>query len=182
MDIQVSSNIERFFYFISNDDGARVRDWMATFHATGRVAFDDVTMERARADLMSACADESDTLAAMQTHLDAHHYLLDPHTAVGVHACNRLVSAAPRRCLTVATTHRASHRQAAQLPASAIVICLATAHPAKFADAVGLVRGGAAALVTPPSIATLASLPTRSERITAHATAVRERILREETV
>jgi threonine synthase len=111
---------------------------MRTFAASGEL---DLSGEPA-ADASSSClcAGAGDTQATLETirEYDARHgYLLDPHTAVGVAVGRRL--------------------RAAGEP----LICLATAHPAKFGDAIGRALGRDAA--HHPLIDALRDLPTRCE-------------------
>jgi threonine synthase len=138
MDIQVASNFERYLYYRAGEDPSRVCAWMRTFAASGEL---DLSGEPA-ADASSSClcAGAGDTQATLETirEYDARHgYLLDPHTAVGVAVGRRL--------------------RAAGEP----LICLATAHPAKFGDAIGRALGRDAA--HHPLIDALRDLPTRCE-------------------
>ena len=86
------------------------------------------------------------TLATIRNYWAKHHYLLDPHSAVGVH---------------VAEQH---------LDASAPMICLATAHPAKFGDAIRQATGED--LAHHPILDALATLPTRCTRLPAERAAI----------
>ena len=85
-----------------------------------------------------------------------HGYLLDPHTAVGVAVAERLAV-----------------READRLGP---VVCLATAHPAKFPDAIRRATGRD--MAHHPDIDRLAELPTRSETLPNDQDAVREFIMR----
>ena len=83
-----------------------------------------------------------------------YDYLLDPHTAVGVSVAMRLAA-----------------------PSSADpLICLSTAHGAKFPDAIRLATGKD--LARHPAIHALSNLPTRCENLPNDAHAVRELIKR----
>ena len=82
--------------------------------------------------------DTAATLATIKNYWEKHGYLLDPHTAVGVH---------------VASAHLCH-----EVP----MICLATAHPAKFGEAVARATGDSS-LVRHPILDALAGLPTRCE-------------------
>lgn len=132
MDIQVSSNHERLLFELSGRDGAATAEWMGRFRQLGSV---EVPVDPVFA---AASVDDAATMAEMR---DLHRrtgYLADPHTAVGI-AAARAVGA-----------HSGSG-----LP----VVCTATAHPAKFPDAVEAATG-----VRPPLPAHLADLLTRPER------------------
>jgi threonine synthase len=133
MDIQVSSNHERLLFELSGRDGAATAEWIARFRRLGaaEVPVDPV--------FAAASLGDRATLAEIA---DLHRrtgYLADPHTAVGI--------AAARACGAVGA--------ADGLP----VVCLATAHPAKFPDAVEQATG-----VRPPLPDHLADLHERPER------------------
>jgi threonine synthase len=134
MDIQVASNFERYLYYRADSDAAAVSGLMAQFAKSGRLRLADC--DSGKEDLIEACsATQSDTLAVMKRYWEKHHYLPDPHTAVGIHAAEQL--------------------SRDTVP----VICLATAHPAKFPEAV--MRAVGADVAHHPALDALAGLPTR---------------------
>jgi len=113
MDIQVSSNFERLLFEMSGRDAELVRRQMDTLQQSG-----GFTLEPAQFDALSqlfaaARADEAQTTNAIRVMYNATGYVADPHTAVGLHAA----------CLC---------RGDDSVP----MITLATAHPAKFPDAI----------------------------------------------
>ncbi len=110
MDIQVASNFERYLYYLRDGDSARVRADMEGFAASGRLDLSALRQRVAR-DFVSTSVSEEETIATIADVYREHDYLLDPHSAVGVRAARELAGERP-------------------------VICLATAHPAKFGDAV----------------------------------------------
>jgi threonine synthase len=129
MDIQVSSNHERLLFDLMGRDGAATAELMDRFRALGSV-------EVPRDPVFTAASlDDSATLAEIRALHDATGYVADPHTAVGIGA-GRLARRRP------------------DLP----LVCLATAHPAKFPDAVERAIG-----VRPPLPDHLADLLTRPE-------------------
>ncbi|NLX19762.1 MAG: threonine synthase [Desulfobulbus sp.] len=128
MDIQVASNFERYLYYFFNEDGAVVRRAMETFAASGRLDLSANIRQIAR-DFSSRSVSEEETIATIRDFYRDHQYLLDPHTAIGVKAGLEL---------------RHPDRP---------VVCLATAHPAKFGEAVTLAIGREPAL--PPALADL---------------------------
>jgi threonine synthase len=142
MDIQVSSNFERLLFEMNGRDGGLTAEQLQRFRATGRLsiepdqraAFIDGTFRAGRLD-------DRETLEVMQRTYASTGMLLDPHSAVGVGAVERLRS---------------------QLGPT--VVTLATAHPAKFPDAVRQATGVHPAL--PPH---LADLFERDERFTVLA-------------
>ena len=151
MDIQVSSNQERLIFELWGRDGARVAAAMAELRSTGRLAFSDADMTDVRRRFVGARLDDDETLAVMA---DVHRglgLLVDPHTAIGIGAA--------RRC---------------ELPGDAPVVCLATAHPAKFPDAVEAATGVRPAL--PDHLADLFERPERFVELPNDLDAVRRHI------
>ena len=146
MDIQVASNFERYLYYLNGEDAGRTRQDMERFGASGSLQFDELAQERVRADFASRSVNEEETIATIRDFHKLHGYVLDPHTAVGVKA------------------------GLAGREAGVPMICLATAHPAKFGAAVGRAIGHEPEL--PESLAALASKETRCEVIPAEVGAV----------
>lgn len=142
MDIQVSSNFERLLFDLTGRDGAAVASTLGEFTATGRFAVPSAQLDAARALFDAYRADEAQTSATMAGIWRATGVLIDPHTAVGVHAAQQA---------------RAAGAIAADVP----LVALACAHPAKFPDAVAAATGVRPAL--PPH---LADLYQREERVT----------------
>jgi len=148
MDIQVSSNHERLLFELSGRDGAATAEWMTRFRQLGAV---EVPVDPVFA---AAAVDDATTLAEMR---DLHRrtgYLADPHTAVGIAAA---------RAAGVVTGDRP-------------VVCMATAHPAKFPDAVEEATGVRPPL--PDHLADLLSRPERYESLPAELDALRARLTR----
>ncbi len=130
MDIQVSSNHERLLFELTGRDGARTAELLQRFRGLGSV-------EAPQTDrFQAATVDDAETLATIRSVHDDMGMLVDPHTAVGIAAA------------------RAQRRD----PSSPMV-CVATAHPAKFPDPVEQATG-----VRPPLPARLADLFEREER------------------
>ncbi|MDO8838761.1 MAG: threonine synthase [Parvibaculum sp.] len=137
MDIQVSSNFERLIHDAYGHDGAAVTRLMQSLAQSGGFEIDAVRLDAIRAMFGAARADEKETLATIAATLKASGELVDPHTAVG---------------LAVAAKLRGD--------AGTPMVTLATAHPAKFPDAVEAASGIRPAL--PPA---MADLFTREERL-----------------
>lgn len=148
MDIQVSSNFERLLFEMNSRDGAATAEQMAGFRTSGRLVVTPAQFgEWIRPVFRGHRCDDAATLAAIA---DAHRrfgVLVDPHTAVGL--------AATAECA----------------PAEETVVTLATAHPAKFADAVERATGIRPNL--PEHLAGLRSLPERTTGLAADLAAVR---------
>lgn len=117
MDIQVSSNFERLLFDGGGRDGAVLAEQMRSFEASKAMHLTNAQAEAAAALFTSARADQTETARAMQWAYRAAGQVIDPHTGVGLHAARALAQAGVI---------------APQVP----LVTLATAHPAKFNDAV----------------------------------------------
>ncbi|MBW3575521.1 MAG: threonine synthase [Actinobacteria bacterium] len=139
MDIQVSSNLERLLFELLDRDAGEVASLMEAFGTTGRM---EVPMERVVPvhDVFDTTTVDDATVArAMGELYAASGHLVDPHTAVGLGAA--------ALCHTDPTVP---------------IVCVATAHPAKFPDTVEAATG-----VRPELPDHLADLFDRPERCTA---------------
>jgi threonine synthase len=138
MDIQISSNAERLLFDLMGRDGPALAAWMGGFRAAGRAALTPDQTARARAAFVGARADDAETARVIAKTLAETGMVVDPHTAVGLSA-------------------------AAQVPGDPAVptVVLATAHPAKFPDAVERAIGRRPALPD-----RMADLYERTERVT----------------
>ena len=118
MDIQVSSNFERLLFEMNDRDGAVTAHQLSTFRSTGQLAVEPDQFATWAAPVFKAarCNDEL-TLSTMADVYRESGMLLDPHTAVGLSAARQI---------------RARQEDQSGVP----VVTLATAHPAKFPDAV----------------------------------------------
>jgi threonine synthase len=112
MDIVISSNFERALFEFHGRDGAAITDLMLRFR-TEDVTVPAAVYEGLRTEFDSVSVDDAQTCRTIADVYEESEYLLDPHSAIGVHAA------------------RACRRDAA-VP----MIALATAHPAKFPEAV----------------------------------------------
>ncbi|MGI4951405.1 MAG: threonine synthase [Janthinobacterium lividum] len=140
MDIQVSSNFERLLFELLDRDPAATAATMRDFRATGRMDVPDAAWRRARTLFHGFRLDDAGTTAEIRR-LHAQGYLADPHTAIGVAAARADLAAHPH-------TH---------VP----IIVAATAHPAKFPDAMKAATGQ-----VPPLPPHMADLYEREERYT----------------
>jgi threonine synthase len=138
MDIQVSSNFERLIFDLYDRDGAATADALVRFRRDGRLALGTERWRRARKWFQGFRLDDEGTLAEIARIYRETGELVDPHSAVGV-AAGR-ASAGDR---------------------GSPMVCLATAHPAKFPDAIAKAVG-----VRPALPARLADLFERPERMT----------------
>lgn len=117
MDIQVASNFERYLYYLADQEPGQVKEWMSQFSATGELRVGSRTAPWSDPLFAAASVNQAACLATIRQLHSAHGYLLDPHSAIGVSAA-----------------------QAFWDPDEPM-ICLATAHPAKFSQAIQLALG-----------------------------------------
>lgn len=154
MDIQVSSNFERALFDAYGRDGAAIAQLMDEMKSGG-FAISQGALHSLRETFTSGRCDEDETRATIAATLAATGELLCPHSAVGVKVAEESLGAAP-------------------------MITLATAHPAKFPDAVQAASG-----IRPGLPPRMADLFQRDERVTrvpndlaALQTLIRERLAR----
>ena len=116
MDIQVSSNFERLLFDVGGRDGTALRGQMAGFDASQAMRLTNAQRDGAAALLTSARVDLDDMALAMRWAHERAGQVIDPHTAIGLSAARSAELDVP-------------------------VVTLATAHPAKFREAVERATG-----------------------------------------
>ncbi len=136
MDIQVSSNFERALYYAYGEDAGAVAHEMEALKNDGGFTVSQGALESLRETFASGRASEAETSATIAAQRTATGEILCPHSAVGVKVAEENLGDNP-------------------------MITLATAHPAKFPDAVE-----AAVNTRPPLPPHMADLYERSERVT----------------
>jgi len=124
MDIQVSSNFERYLFEMQGRDAALVRAQMASLTQSGRFEVSGGTA-RLGEDFAAARADERAVADCIRRMHETSGYLLEPHTACGVLASE------------ATTRSAAAHEDRSRVPQ----VVLATAHPAKFTEAMQDIMG-----------------------------------------
>ncbi|HEY2133530.1 MAG TPA: threonine synthase [Acetobacteraceae bacterium] len=144
MDIQISSNFERLLFELLDRDPEATRQTMLAFRRTGRMTIADPVWHRARGVFHAFRLDDPGTVAEIRRLHAASGYLADPHSAIGIAAA-----------------------RAHPCPAGAPAVAMATAHPAKFPDAMEQATGQRPALPV-----RLADLFERRERYTVLANEV----------
>jgi threonine synthase len=112
MDIMVSSNFERLLFDAYDSDGEAIAQLMEDFKS-GSMTVADKAMKTVQANFDSYRLDDDAMINIIVDVFDKNEYLLDPHTAIGVEAARKV---------------RRNHN----VP----MVCLATAHPAKFDEAI----------------------------------------------
>ncbi|MCC1481824.1 threonine synthase [Roseibaca sp. Y0-43] len=149
MDIQVSSNFERALFDAYGRDGTAVAQLMDELKSGGGFQISQGALEFLRETFASGRASEDETMATITRTAKATAELLCPHSAVGVHVAEAHLSATP-------------------------MVTLATAHPAKFPDAVEQATGTRPAL--PERMADLFDRPERVTRLPNDLAAVEAHI------
>ncbi|MGH7154573.1 MAG: threonine synthase, partial [Acetobacteraceae bacterium] len=136
MDIQISSNFERLLFELLDRDAAATAAGMQAFRATGRMEVPDAAWRRAGALFTGFRLDDPGIAAEIRRLQAATGYIADPHGAVGIAAARALAGGDG-------------------IP----IVAMATAHPAKFPDAINRAIGRTVAM--PPA---LGDLLARKER------------------
>ena len=148
MDIQVSSNLERLLFELLGRDGKAVAAFLNTFRKTGKAALDEKPY-KAMLELFSGFRlDDKGTIREIAAVHGENGMLIDPHTAVGLAAAK------------------------AKRDPAVPMVSIATAHPAKFPEAVLRATGEMPKL--PPHLADLMKRPERFETLPADLAAVKE--------
>jgi threonine synthase len=135
MDIQVSSNFERYLFEVSGRDATLIRNQMSSLGQSGRFEIGPAA-KALKSEFAAASATEQEVAGAITRTIAACGYTLDPHTACAVVAAEKCAK-----------------------PTAGAMIILATAHPAKFPDAMEAITG-----VRPQLPQRLANLMTDAER------------------
>jgi threonine synthase len=151
MDIQVSSNFERYLFELHDRDAQSVVALMQRLRNTRAFDVGPGRLAEAQQTFLAASCGDSETSETMRSVFEAEGILIDPHTAVGVAAA-----------------------RSAQVAPDVTKVCLATAHPAKFPDAVEAATGVRPPL--PPRLANLLSQEERCVSLPADAAALRRLI------
>ena len=112
MDIMISSNFERLLFDLYDRDGQKITDLMVNAKS-GHMVLSDTALASARALFSSYRCDDKGMVEVIRSTYEDSGYLLDPHTAIGLLAARE-----------------SSNNKATPM------VTLATAHPAKFPDAV----------------------------------------------
>ncbi len=113
MDIQVASNFERYLYYLYNQDCQKVKDLMKKLERKGSIEFKE-DIEKINKDFIAHRVGNGEILQTIKYFYESYNYIVDPHTACGVKAA---------------------------LNESRESVCLSTAHPAKFVDAIEQAMG-----------------------------------------
>tara|TARA_B100001094_G_scaffold109660_1_gene105643 strand:- start:630 stop:1811 length:1182 start_codon:yes stop_codon:yes gene_type:complete len=111
MDIQIASNFERLIYDLNNQSDEKTIEVMKGIKEKGKYLIDKQNLEKINADFLSSRMDQADILNTIKTVYEKFNIILDPHSAIGYGAFDKV-----------------------NLKGNNVV--LATAHPCKFPDAI----------------------------------------------
>ena len=139
MDIQVSSNLERYLYYQCDECATQVVEYMTEFYTQG--VFKMRSAARLNPGIKAASVSNATTLATIKRYFDTYDYFIDPHTAVGLAVAERF------RDKTVP------------------LVSLSTAHPAKFEDVMR--RAAPGEPISHPSLEAIRGKPTRKVVLSA---------------
>lgn len=151
MDIQSASNLERFLYYLVDEDTDRVCAFMNSFRETGSARLEGRHRDHLGDTIRGVSVSGDEMRTAISRTYEAHGYILDPHSAVGVAAAEKLIP------------------EIAHHP----IVCMATAHPAKFPDTIRAVTGRD---VTHPRLEVLSGRKGSATEIAADITALKDHI------
>lgn len=113
IDILIPFNFWRYLYFCIDQDAGKIKSWLNEFQQTGTITFDEQTVQNYSRGFLSHSTKDQETLDLIAQIYHEEAYLLDPHAAVSV-------------CATDVYKDELAGEK---------TICLATAHPAKFPEA-----------------------------------------------
>ena len=147
MDIQIASNFERYLFFEFEQATDKVSDFMNLFQSTGSASVNFNT-KRHSEDFLAGAASNKETLQTIKWCYEKQDYLVDPHTAVGIHVGRRFSEPG--------------------IP----LVCLSTAHPAKFEGAMQTALPEVT--VTHPILSALTDLPERKQQMEVDEQAVKD--------
>ncbi|KJE96074.1 threonine synthase [Capsaspora owczarzaki ATCC 30864] len=148
MDIQVSSNFERYLFYLAGQDPRQVGAWMAQLRDNGKIEISPSLVQIAQGDFDSCAVGQSEIIDIIQRTASARKYILCPHSATSYAASLHYLEKVADR-------------------SSTSVISLATAHPAKFSDTVKQATGALPAF--PAALEAILDKPTSF--VTSPATA-----------
>ena len=108
MDIQLASNFERLIYYVNNSNSEKTAEIMKKVKQNSYL-IEKSNLEIIQKDFLSESCNEKETLEIIKQNYEANNMVLDPHTAIGVGAAQKL--------------------------SLSDCVVLSTAHPCKFPDA-----------------------------------------------
>ncbi len=148
MDIQISSNFERYLFELLGHDSERLNQMMSTFNSFGKFAIDPHLLKKAQQDFSAYRMDDQQIKNDINQVYKSTGEMIDPHSIIGVSAAkNALDSSIP-------------------------TVAIGTAHPAKFPHAIKLASGVDVGL--PPHLGDLMSREEKVLRVDNNLSAIQE--------
>jgi len=141
IDIAVPANFWRFLYFATGQNPKVIRDWKFEYELNGAVTFSKEIKQKINQGILTNSVSNEETLSIINKVYKEEGYLLDPHSAVAVFSAKKLIQ-------------------------NSKVICLATAHPAKFPEVIKLALGETPKEAFHQSIESLRDKPSNAYRFT----------------
>lgn len=117
MDIQISSNFERLLFATLDRDSKATQSAIHAFRQTGKLTLDQAHWQKLRQQFCAFYASDDATLRQIKSCFQETSLMVDPHSAVGLHAASEALHEG-----------MVDHTQP--------LVTVATAHPAKFPDAI----------------------------------------------
>jgi len=151
MDIQISSNFERYLFYLLGNSSEKLKLLMNTFEKSGEFKINNNLLKKAQKDFISANITDNEVVSTILKYYKESEYILDPHTAVGVCAAEKTKLNSP-------------------------IICLACAHPAKFNNTIEKILGFTPKI--PDELANLYNLETKFETVSCHEEKVKNLMLK----
>jgi len=111
MDIQIASNFERLIYDLNGFDCYATKKIMSEIKKSGKYIIPQDKIEKIKKHFLSASLNDSEVLNIIKSAYEEHKIVMDPHTAIGFGAVNKV-------------------------KVDGLNIILGTAHPCKFPDAI----------------------------------------------
>ena len=152
MDIQVSSNFERFLFDLLDRDSDKLRKLMDDFITTGQYSVDSDTLEKAKRFFQAHRVNDAETSEAIAELYRSKGHIVDPHTAVALASAKIFND-----------------------KFSAPMIVVSTAHPAKFSEAIRHATGHDVTI--PEQLAALLKKPECYQRISSQSEELKKLIL-----
>ncbi len=101
MDIQLASNFERLIYYVNNSDSSKTAEIMKKIKQNS-YKIEKNNLDIIQKDFLSESCNEQETLEIIKKNYEENNLILDPHTAVGVGAINKL---SLNDCVVLSTAH-----------------------------------------------------------------------------
>lgn len=103
MDILISSNLERLLYYKSGNDATYIKQLMKQLEEEGKYQVSEDVLASIKEDFYGGYCSDEDCNEAIKSFYESHHYVLDPHTAVGYKVMKDYQAQDPTPCVLLST-------------------------------------------------------------------------------